>query len=263
MNLDALSFAVQVACSVLALVIGRWFARSAPGRAWWGTAAAMALMVIWLWLQHHPAMTTSALPVGLVSYVEGTGAVPFFMFIIGIMWQRRRLPRQRRVMAMAVALGEVYFLKAGGWMLRTTPDHLLAQTPGHLQSQDYTCVLAACAIALDMLDVPTSESEMARLTRTRPGYGTTVVRALDGLQQKLAASGLSVDLMEPTYVQLMLIRPPVLLLLQLEMTQRHMVVLKELSTEGAELIDPQVGELFIPRDAFVQAYCQQVLAFDR
>ena len=162
----------------------------------------LALLGLWAWLQHHPSLAVEVFPLRLLSRIEGVAAVPPFMCIVGLAWRRSALRRQKRVVVLATVMGAVYFLQGGLWMLQSTPSVGFATTilpEGVRQSQEYSCVAAACATALTRIGVPTTEAEMARLTYTRPGTGSTLIRALEGVRERLGRLPVSCELLEPDY----------------------------------------------------------------
>ncbi len=266
MGAESLWFLCLGTLSVLALTAGMWLAARSRRWAWQGMSLALLCLVLWVWLNRHPSVAVHLIPLHWLAQVEGTGAVPFFMFIMGVLWQRSALPRQRRVTVLAMGLGVVYFLNGGLWMLQTTPRSLPGQTiPGDItwQSVDFSCVPAACATALNRLSVPTTEAEMAHLTRTRPGFGATMIRAMDGLTRKLQSTGWRVIFVQPTYEELRLYPMPALTPIQTGTTLRHLVVLDGITPEGVHITDPQVGKTFLNAADFQRVYCHQAIVFDR
>jgi Peptidase C39 family len=268
--LDSLGwFTALAALAVLGFCAGHRLGRGPAYRAWASLAMSLLLLFVWSWLERHPAVAVNAIPPHVLSYLEGAGGVPFFMFIIGVAWSRSRLPRQRRVTALAAVMGTIYFLQGSLWMIQTTPSSALGQSPGRdrrsvvMQSADFTCVPAACATALNRLGVPTTEADMAELTQARPGTGATIVRAMDGLERRLAGYPIRVELVEPDYMQLTGLPMPALTPLRVGPTQRHMVVLTHVDDVRVSLIDPQDGRIAMTRREFEQVYEGQVLAFRR
>ena len=266
MGAESLWFFWQAAMSAAALLAGIRLGSGPSRPAGLGAGGSLGLLGLWVWLLRHPSVAVHVIPLRILTHVEGTGAAPFFMFVMGVLWKRSSLPRQRRVTVIAIWLGVVYFFQGGFWMLQTTPRSLLAETISGeimLQSEDYTCVPAACATALVQLGVGATEAELAQLTRTRAGFGSTLIRAMDGLNRKLKGTGIRVVLVEPSYDELLGYPMPALTPLHLETTRRHMVVLQQVTDSSVSVIDPQLGKIRIPRDQFEQSYCRQVLAFDR
>ena len=275
MEADTWWFMWQAVVSGVALLGGLRIGRGPRRRATIASVLAFMLMGVWLWLQRHPAVAVHAFPVQLFSYFEGTGAVPFFMFNMGIAWRCSAGSRQRRVVALAVCLGAVYFVNGGIWMLQATPRSLLANDSDGdvtMQSSDFSCVAAACATVLNKLAEPdasgipslrTTESEMAILTRTRPGFGATIVRALEGLNYKLEPTPMRAVLLEVSYEQLQALAMPAVTPLQLGMTRHHMVVLREVNADHVEMFDPQNGDVTMMREDFEATFSHQVIAFER
>ena len=131
-----------------------------------------------------------------------------------------------------------------------------------LQSQDFSCVPAACATALNRIGLPTDEATMARLTRTRAGTGSTLLRAMEGLRQRLQGSDRRVVLVAPSYEELERLPMPALTPLQFEPVRRHMVAVIDVDKQGVRLIDPMRGELAMSRASFMRAFRRQVLIFE-
>jgi len=188
------------------------------------------------------------------------------MLLLGLAWSRAKIPRQKRVIAWAAMFGAVFFVNGGMWMLQSTPEQGFAGTVDGqpvMQSQDYSCVAAACAQALDLLDVPTSEQQMARLTQTRPGTGSTTLRAMQGLKQRLEPSPFDVELLQIQPGDLRHLPLPVVTPLRYEKTRRHMVTITDVSDEVIQVMDPVDGAVLISWDTLDRVFTGEVLVFVR
>ncbi|MFI4860743.1 MAG: cysteine peptidase family C39 domain-containing protein [Phycisphaerales bacterium JB063] len=230
-------------------------------------AVVMGLLFLWCWLIRNPSVAVEVLPLSMLARIEGIGAAPLFIFVVGVAWALGHLKRQRAIVAVALFMGAGYFVQGGWWMVQQTPAGAFAHesySPSMdvLQSQDYSCVPAACATSLRLMGVQTDEAEMARLTETRPGSGATLLRAMHGLKKRLAHEGLEPHLVEPSYDQLMALPTPVLTPLQYEASQLHMVSILNVIAEGVYVADPAVGIEFIPRARFEEIYRRQAIAFE-
>lgn len=260
-------FMLMAALAGLGFAVGRWLGRNAGLRAGVWVALAVLLLGVWSWLSYRPDVAVKAIPASILIYIEGTASTPIFMLILGIAWARSRLARQRRVTMLAMALGVLYFINGGFWMLQTTPERGFAETLRNgrlvLQSQDFSCVPAACASALNVLGVPTTESQMADLTQTRPGTGATILRAVDGLEQRLAGTPWRVELVEADPTQLQTLPMPAVTALQAEHARRHMVAVLAVTPKGALVADPMDGVVWMPREEFEAVYTWQVIVFRR
>jgi hypothetical protein len=115
---------------------------------------------------------------------------------------------------------------------------------------------------LNLLGVGSTEAEMAELTQTRPGTGATLIRALDGLEKKLAEQSIQPVLLQPTWSDLQAISMPVVTPLQFEATRQHMVTLTRISPAGVSYIDPVDGYSKLGRSAFEQVFTGHVIAFE-
>jgi predicted double-glycine peptidase len=198
----------------------------------------------------------------VLSRLEGTAAIPIFMMIVGVAWSRSEVLRQRRMALIAAGLGCFYFVQGGMWMLQSTPSVGFAQTVNGQpvqQSQDYSCVPAASATALNLLSIYTTEAEMAKLTETRPGNGATTIRALNGVRRRLASTPYRAELVELKYEGLVGAPMPALSALQFEPGRRHMVTLLNVSSQHIAIHDPVQGTVNLPRDIFEQFYRGEVI----
>ncbi len=224
------------------------------------------LLLGWAMLINHPAVAVQLIPIAALARLEGIGAAPLFVFVLGVGWRLASLRRQRAIMVVGMFLGLGYFMHGGLWMMRPTPTNAFGQTGGEhyyvTQSQDYSCVPAACTTSLRMLGVQTTEREMAALTETRAGSGATLLRALNGVSARLEGTGIEAQLLEPTYKQLINLEPPILTPLQYEATRLHMVTLLQVRPDRVVIADPQIGIEFIGRREFETLYRGQVIAFD-
>ncbi|MEM9420048.1 MAG: cysteine peptidase family C39 domain-containing protein [Planctomycetota bacterium] len=247
--------------------------------AWWGgvrlgrngiwigrltIAGGILLILVWGWLIRHPATAVAVIPVGVLSRIEGVGGVPLFMMVLGAAWSRSEVARQRVVIGWAMMFGAIYFVNGGMWMLQETPTAVMGQSVSPYdirQSQDYSCVPAACATALNILDFPSTEMQMAQLTQTRPGTGATMIRALDGLEQRLQGERVRPVLVAPRYEELGDLALPMLTPLQFEPTRQHMVVITKVSDKGVWIIDPMDGYYYLADEEMVDLYRDQAIVF--
>ena len=208
----------------------------------------LMLMLVWCWLHYHPAVAVNIIPLSILTKIEGVGSVPIFMLLLGLAWSRAKLPRQKRVISWAIMFGGVFFINGALWMLQSTPEQSFATTvEGGVvkQSQEYSCVPAACAQALDLLGIPTSEQQMANLTLTRPGTGSTILRALDGLTKRLENTHYTVELLEVTPEELRQLPYPIVTPLRYEPARLHMVTITGAGKSSVTVADPIEGNLSI------------------
>jgi len=259
-------FALVVVAMGLAWFAGRVVVRTQPPlRRNLMIVGALVLLVIWSLLIRHPTIAVHVLPVRALARLEGVGAAPLFIFIVSAGWQLANVLRQRAVMVMALFLGLAYFFQGGLWMMRPTPTNAFGRLDGGYcvqQTQDYSCVPAASATALRMLGLRSNEQEMAQLTETRPGSGATLLRAFNGLSERLKHTGITPQLLEPDYNQLRGLEPPMLTPLRYEAARLHMVTLIEVRPNLVVIADPQFGVEFISRYRFEELYIGQAIAFD-
>ncbi|MEM8738623.1 MAG: cysteine peptidase family C39 domain-containing protein [Planctomycetota bacterium] len=257
-------FVVIAGCSAALWVLGSRIGRGPARLARWVIAGGVATILGWGWLIHHPAAAVRVIPVSLLSRIEGVGGVPIFMLVLGVAWARCQRPRQRVVVGWAMTLGTIYFIHGGAWMLQTTPSTVMGQTVHpHVtrQTQDYSCVPAACATALNLLGFPSTEAQMAELTQTRPGTGSTMIRAVGGLDRRLRHAAFRPVLLDTPAAELDTLPLPALTPLQFEPTRLHMVVISRVTPDGVWIMDPTDGYLFLTNHQFEHVYRRQVIAF--
>ncbi len=255
-------FLLMSSLTLLALITGCWLGRRSKTIARLTLALALILLFAWVYLIHTPALAVVMIPASILTYLEGTAAAPLFMIVIGCALAFAHLPRQRRLVKIAMLCGLFYFLNGGFWMLQTTPTAVLGrdlpEDGAVLQSQDYSCVAAACATALVRLGLHATEAQMAELTQTRSGSGATLIRALDGLERRLTGTRFQPRLLQPTYDQLSMLPMPIITPIQAERS-RHMITLLRFNRYGAWLVDPVVGEFFMVHEDLRAVYTGQVI----
>lgn len=255
--------------TVLSLVLGCWWARRSPYRGWVMVVLGLICLCACSWLQRNPATAATFIPVGSLQYLEGTAAVPFFMLILGVGWSHARKLRQRGFVGIGVMIGAMFFLQGSLWMVTKTPANLFNQTQAShmvvMQSQKYSCVPAASATALNMLGFQSTEAQMAAYTHTRPGMGSTTVRAAEGLTRRLDGSGIAVRIINANVDRLALLPSPMLLTVNFDQNPgyNHMIVVLETNAYGAHVLDPTDGLFFLPWSALKDAIAGPAIVFDR
>jgi predicted double-glycine peptidase len=261
-------FLLMAVATLMCLRLGYLIGRRGMEQARAVTVVCMLLLMTWGWLTHCPSLATRLAPVWLLAYVEGTAPIPVYMAMVGALWASAAAPRQRRLAALATVLGVVYFLIGGMWMVQSTPQAAFAMRqdgPVVRQSQEYSCVAAACATALNQSGVPTTEARMAELTRTRPGTGSTLIRALDGLGRRLNETGseLSARMLTLKADALADTAMPVITSMRMTPTSRHMVTILDFTPKSVTLADPELGKLVISPSQFERYYMGEVIVFER
>ena len=261
-------FIVQAALMFPAWALGYRLGRGPRYRAAGAALLGLGGLLLWAWLLHHPSVSLRIIPASVMRYLEGTAAAPIFMAVIGVATACGRRPSQKRMAGLASCLALVYFLYGGMWMLQSTPQVGLAETIERdtlvLQSQNFTCVPAACATALNLIGLPTSEAQMVHLTETRWGRGATLIRALNGVNHRLEqfpSLRIVAQVCEPTYEQLQVVSLPAVTPVRFEATQHHMVVLTDIGLQGAWVADPGEGMLFMSHEELQGAYTGKVVTF--
>ncbi len=252
--------------SILAWVGGYYLGKRSAASARSALMGGLACMGTWIWLSYNPAVAVKLIPLSVLTSIEGVGSVPFFMWLLGLAWSRAKIPRQKRLITWAVMFGAVFFLNGGLWMLQSTPEFSFAGTVGDeqvMQSQDYSCVAAASAQALDLLGVPSSEQQMAELTQTRPGTGSTTLRAMLGLNQRLERTPYKVELLEVQTKDLLDLPYPILTALRYEQTRLHMVTITHASNDTVRILDPIDGKVLLSWESLEMVFTGEILVFVR
>ncbi len=250
--------------STLAWAGGYYLGRRSVASARSVLIGGLACMGLWCWLSYHPAVAVKLIPLPVLTQIEGIGSVPFFMLLLGVAWSRARIPRQKRVISWAVMFGTIFFINGGLWMLQSTPEHGFAETVSDepvMQSQEYSCVPAACAQALDHLGIPTSEQQMAKLTQTRPGTGSTTLRAMHGLKQRLEQTSYDVELLQVQPRELRHMPFPIVTPLRYEPTRLHMVTITGATDDKVQIQDPVDGASHISWNTLEKVFTGEVLVF--
>jgi predicted double-glycine peptidase len=260
-------FAALVVLSILSGGAGVWVGRHVRRRLVTVAIIAVLLMLAgWSILQRNPALATSLLPLTLLAHLEGLGGVPWFMAILGLAWAVTEKASQRRTLVLAATLGGVFFLHNGVWMLKSTPEATFASETGLtpvMQSREYSCVPAACATALNSLGVVTSEAEMARLTLTREGSGSTSLRAMLGLSRRLSGSEFQARFVRASPAMLEAMPLPIVLPLRYEATRCHMVTVLGFGKLTVDIADPVLGRYSLNREVFANLYGGHAIVFSR
>ena len=256
-------FSFLVALGVGGFCLGARAGRAGRSRAIAAMMLAIGLIGLWAWLLHNPSVAVLVIPVSVLSYLEGAGAVPMFMVVVGVAWSLAQLPHQKRLTILAAFFGGVFFLQGSVWMLQTSPSQVMGDGSDTgvfvRQTFDFSCVPAACATALNRLNITTNEAEMAELTQTKAGTGSTLIRAFDGLEHRLDGTPYRPQLVEPAYDELSLLSMPLLTPLRFETQRLHMVVIFRLNGDVITIGDPQSGLIRMNRDEFEQVYTGSVI----
>ncbi len=263
--MSAIWFTWLALLAVGGFLLGTRLGRGNDRRAAGAMLLAVGLIGLWTWLQRNPSVAVNAIPLWLLSQVEGAGAVPLFMLLTGVAWSRAKLPNQKRLTILAAFFGGIFFLQGSLWMLQTTPRSALGSTRNGgtivMQTQDFSCVAAACATALNRLEVLTTEAEMAELTQTRPGTGSTLIRAMDGLTRRLEDTPWRPELVEPSLEELAALGGPVLTLVKYERGSTHMVTILAMRGDVVLVADPEEGIRNLTHEDFARIYTGQAIRF--
>lgn len=261
-------FAIMAIIASCAPVAGWWLSRKSAVIAWALLLPAMLGLAAASWLTRHPTAWLNLLPASSIQYLEGTLAVPFMMFVLGIAWSKACCLRQRAIIVLSGSIAAAVFLQGGLWMVQPSTAGELAQAnrlPYVMQSRSYSCVPAAAATALNMLGFESTEAQMAQLTHTRPGRGATGIRAVAGLQERLAGSGIAVRMVDVQVSQLALMETPILLTVNFDRSRlnNHMIVILHGDAQGAQVLDPTDGQMYMPWSALEDAKAGTAIIFER
>lgn len=258
MNEAALWFAGLLTLGAVMFFLGRRLGASA--RSANVTFIVLTIVMIALaWLQRHPATALQLLPSNVLLHLEGTAMFPVAMAALGAAWMRGRLRRQRVITGLAMLIAFACFAHGGRWMLQAPPATPQRNLGGIVeQSTDYSCVAAACATALNELNVPTGEAQMMQLARVRPGSGATMLRALDGLNRRLDGTRWRARIAnsdEP-------LNAPSLVALRLARWNTHLVTILEVRREYVVIADPVDGVIQLPRRVLAEYAAPTAIVFE-
>ncbi len=260
-------FLVVAAAALGCMRLGYAIARRSSARARGVVMVCVLLLMTWGWLSQCPAMATRLLPIGLLAYLEGVAPVPVYMAMVGALWGAAGSRRQRRFAALTTVLGVTYLMINGMWMLQASPREAFASRRDGVvvrQSSEYSCVAAACATALNQIGVPTTEARMVELTHTRPGTGSTLIRALHGLSNRLEETGgryrARMIAVEPD--SLAALDMPALTTMRYVPSSRHMVTILSYEPRSVVIADPDVGEIRVSPLQFERYFVGDVIVFE-
>lgn len=261
-------FAALASLGMLGLSGGMWLGRTHPRMARMTMGVSVFMLIAWAWLFHYPSVAVEIIPAVAQNYLEGTAGVPVCLLVLGIAYARSTRAPQRRACGLAMLFAMLYFVNGGMWMLQATPRVGFAGNgEGRIvyQSHEFSCVPAACATALNLIDIPTTETEMAQLTQTRPGTGATLIRARNGLAKRLENTAYEPVLLQPDSEALKHLPSPFLTPIRVDSTRRylHMVVVVNCSGHHVIVIDPTEGPHTMAWDKFAEKYTGQVVVFDK
>lgn len=241
---SALWFSAQVVAINLAALVGYRVANCGT-RAWrWTALGATLLMLGWPLMRLFPAHVVHWFGVAPVIFIEVTGIVVPAVLLFTIAARNIRATGERRAVALLIPVCCLYFLRNGVWMVRPPIDDLgqTRMVEGVcLQSTDYTCVAASMVTMLERYGYHASETEMARLSFTEPGWGTTDSRALGALSQYLAGRPVEIAYEVMDYQRLMAVPKPCLVTVKWGYFVSHMVPVLSADRESVQMGDPSCG----------------------
>ena len=241
---SALWFGVQLALAAAMILLGSVVARQRPA-LWKSVAVAAAgAALIWPLMRWHPDLFLHVLGARVLMHIEVIGLIPAVLLLFTIAARHADCFKQRRLSVWLVLVCVMYFIRNGLWMIYPpVPD--LGQTQYRngvcMQSTSYTCVAASLVTLLNAYEVPTTETEMARLSRTEEGNGTTDTRAVNALEQKLAGRGVEVRYETMDYDRLQEVDKPCLVATAYGYFVSHMVPVLSADKDAVVLGDPLTG----------------------
>lgn len=266
---DVAWFFIAVMLSVAGWLVGRRAGAASDRASRLAALLGLVALLTWVWLVRNPSVSVQLIPLWVLSRLEGVGSVPLFAIVLGVCWERAHLPRQRFAIGWAMALGIVYLVNGGSWLLKQTPDAAFADklpvgsSNIVFQSQDYSCVPAACATLLHRWGHPTSEAEMVALTRTRSGSGSTTLRALEGLSARLVGTDLRPVLLQVEIEDLASLPMPLLTPLRLEASREHMVGVFRVDFDAFLIFDPMEGSYRMRPEEFERYFTGRVIVLEK
>ncbi len=249
-------------CACASLVFaGARMARQGPKPSLAFASACVAGIAFVFALRLRPEFALAILPLDFFAPLEEAAAVPFALGGLAAAL-RPGLGRGRRA-AFLILL--VLVFAVGAWMAgrrlwpRDFPDLTTRIENGVcLQSREETCVAAALVTLLRELGRPAEEADMARLSFTVPGVGSSALRACRALQVVFAGTGRSVTVVRPgPYGPF---PTPCLMPISYGPMSEHMTVLLGLDGDGFLVGDPLAGRMRWTRDRFERRWCGYLIA---
>ncbi len=255
-------FAGQFVAALLAAVLG-WRVGKRSARLWRPVAVlAAVLMLLWPLLRFFPTLALGVFDACLLIFVEVTGIVVPAAVLFAIAAEQLQQQRQRRAVRLLLLVCLLYFVRSGAWMIgRPVPDMKISRYNDGVcrQSTGYTCVAAALVTMLRGFGIESTETEMARLSYTEIGNGSTDMRAVCALQHKLAGRPLAVRYERMGYARLREIALPCLVPIKWGYYISHMVAVLEVHEDRVVLGDPLVGRREMPRGEFDEEWLSRAV----
>jgi predicted double-glycine peptidase len=237
----------------LAVLVGLWFGRQRAS-LWRGAGVVAVLMTLcWPLIRIWPVRAIAVVPLSVLVFVEITGIVVPVVFLFTVAARHLRHRSERRATWLLVAVCGVYFVRHGMWMVAPpVPEMRMARYVDGVcrQSTGYTCVAASLVTQLGFHGIDANETEMARLSYTMVDAGTTDLRAMYALEQKLAGSSLAARYERMDYDRLRAVPMPCLVAIDWGYFSSHMVPVLAVNEEGVVLGDPLTGPRTMARAAF-------------
>lgn len=253
-------FCGQAVALIVAALVGHWLG----GRSARGTRpvaiAAVVFMVAGPLVRLRPDLALHLLPLELLVFAEVTAvAIPAALLFA---MAARQIPRatDRRALRLLPLICAIFFVNAGLWMVRPPVPEMRSSHYADgvcRQSTDYTCVAASLVTVLQKHGIETSEGEMARLSFTGVGQGTTDTRAVLALRRKLAGQPLDVRYEHMDYARLQQVGLPCLVPLKWGYFVSHMVALLEARDDAVVLGDPLTGARRVSRGEFEREWLRR------
>ena len=237
-------FTGQAVALALTALAGHRLARAGP-RVWKPVAIGSAVLVaLWPLLRIEPTWSRAMLGTHFAVFLELTGVVfpAVLLFTIATVHMKRL--RDRRALRWLPLACALYFLRSGLWMvwpgMPATPTSRYADAVCR-QSTDYTCVAASLVTLLNAHGIAATENEMAKLSLTEVGNGTTDTRAVYALERKLAGRPVRVHYRRLDYDALQRVPLPCLVPLKWGYYSSHMVPVLTVCETHIVLGDPLEG----------------------
>ncbi|MDY7110098.1 MAG: hypothetical protein SYC29_15815 [Planctomycetota bacterium] len=249
MPLSAIWFIILLLIGLACIAPGWWLgAQKNTGVRIGALIATLGLIVLAAIPRFMPTLLHTTLPLLISIHLEGVLATFPWMILVGLVWAGHFTANLRRAAPLMLVLGIVYFLFGGVWMVlpNIQPDEPEARTDQGLtlQSRGDTCVPAACASALRLMGIETTEAKMCAVVQAKPGRGSTLARAAFGLRAYLAERGITVRLEDFDADEVVWeAQPdrPVLVVIRSNLAADHMVVVLGRLGEGVVIANPSPG----------------------
>jgi predicted double-glycine peptidase len=258
-------FIGQAVVGVVAIPVGRRIARARP--VIWKTVATFVSAVAALCpvMRLFSDEALHVFPARILIFIEATAIIVPAVLLFSIA-SLHVAARDRRPVYVVLVVCGLFYVRAGLWMLKPpVPEAKMSHYMDGVcrQSTDYTCVAASLVTMLSFHGIQATEMEMARLSYTEIGEGSTDTRAVYALQRKLAGQPLEVRYERMDYDRLRQVELPCIVPTEWGYFTSHMVPVLSISDDSVAVGNPLTGRRDIDRAEFLRIWLKRGIYLHR